>query len=230
MTRTFDDREFQRLSGDAHHLVEQAIELEHRLVSLVNLVERQIRPTPGARPRSPTDNRRAADADRQRLADPLPQIRQVCVAAREHRHFAERYLESIINPRMIAPSANEARGRILVVEDHEDTREMLTLALRGAGLEAIAATNGLEGLVAAHYVRPSVIIMDMDMPILDGIQATRLLKAAAATRDAPVIAHTAKPEFFQGPMSRLFARVLPKPAAPGEVVGSVEEFLKDGLP
>ena len=215
MPRTLDDHELQQLIGDAHHLVERAIEHERRFVALVNLVERQT----GAAPETP-----ASDGDRKRLDGLLPQIRRLCVDAREQRQFAERYLERLTRDPAVTAS-NDTRGRVLIVEDHEDTRELLTVALRGAGLETIAAGNGLEGLVAAHFLRPSVILMDVDMPVLDGIEATRLLKAGAATRDAHVIAHTAKPEFFHGPMTRLFDRVLTKPAAPGDLVASVASFL-----
>lgn len=63
------------------------------------------------------------------------------------------------------------------------------------------------------------------MPVLDGIEATRLLKAAPATRHVPVIAHTARPDVLEGPITRLFARVLAKPAGPDELIASVKAFL-----
>jgi len=65
------------------------------------------------------------------------------------------------------------------------------------------------------------------MPILDGIEATRLLKAGAATRHVPVIAHTAKPDVVEETSARPFAHVWPRPSLPSQLVASVRAFLGD---
>jgi CheY-like chemotaxis protein len=101
---------------------------------------------------------------------------------------------------------------------------MLARVLEQAGYQAITAANGLEGVLAAHCLRPSVVLMDVTMPVLDGIEATRLLKASAVTRSLNVIAHTAKADFHEAPFTRLFADVLPKPASPDAIVASVQRF------
>jgi hypothetical protein len=73
---------------------------------------------------------------------------------------------------------------VLVVDDYGDVRDLLARVLEGAGFLVRTAANGLEGLIAAYEMRPAVIVMDVSMPVLDGIEATRLIKAGEATRDA----------------------------------------------
>ena len=81
--------------------------------------------------------------------------------------------------------------KILVVEDNEMNRDMLTRRLARKGFEAIAAADGREGLALAHSAKPDIILMDMSLPVLDGWEATRQIKADPATRRIPVIALTA---------------------------------------
>jgi CheY-like chemotaxis protein len=81
--------------------------------------------------------------------------------------------------------------RLLLVEDHEEGREGLSRHLRRRGYEVLVAADGAQGLEAARSARPDLILMDMSLPILDGWEATRRLKADAATRPIPVIALTA---------------------------------------
>jgi two-component system cell cycle response regulator DivK len=81
--------------------------------------------------------------------------------------------------------------RILLVEDNEMNRDMLGRRLQRRGYEVIIATDGAEGLVKAQADAPDLILMDMSLPVLDGWEATRRLKAAPDTRVIPVIALTA---------------------------------------
>jgi CheY-like chemotaxis protein len=81
--------------------------------------------------------------------------------------------------------------RVLVVEDEEATRRCLCHLLEGFGYACAGASNGLQALELARTFRPQVIIMDLMMPVLDGYEATRRLKADAATRTIPVLALTA---------------------------------------
>jgi CheY-like chemotaxis protein len=78
-----------------------------------------------------------------------------------------------------------------VIEDNEMNRDMLTRRLARKGFEAIAAVDGREGIDSAHNARPDLILMDMSLPVLDGWEATRRIKADPETRDIPVIALTA---------------------------------------
>ena len=81
--------------------------------------------------------------------------------------------------------------KILYVEDNEDNIFMLKNRLTRAGHTVIVATDGAQGVAMASSERPDVILMDLSLPVLDGWQATREIKAAADTRHIPVIALTA---------------------------------------
>ena len=74
----------------------------------------------------------------------------------------------------------------------------------------------------AYEMRPTVIVMDVSMPVLDGIEATRLIKANEATRDVRVIAHTGNPPRDVGLAGTLFAAVLQKPTTPDVVLATVQ--------
>ncbi len=82
--------------------------------------------------------------------------------------------------------------RILYVEDNEDSIYMLSRRLKRKGYEIIVARDGAEGVAAARAERPALILMDLDLPVLDGWQATRRLKYDPETRGIPVIALSAQ--------------------------------------
>lgn len=81
--------------------------------------------------------------------------------------------------------------RILVVEDDEMNRDSLTRLLRRRGYEMLTACDGLEGVMVGQSEMPDLILMDMSLPVLDGWEATRRLKAAPKTQAIPIIALTA---------------------------------------
>jgi len=81
--------------------------------------------------------------------------------------------------------------RILLVEDNELNRDMLSRRLSHRGFQVILAGDGRQGVEAARREQPDVVLMDLSLPEMDGWQATRLLKADAATCTIPVIALTA---------------------------------------
>jgi two-component system, cell cycle response regulator DivK len=80
---------------------------------------------------------------------------------------------------------------LLIVEDNEMNRDMLSRRLQRRGYDVRVATDGAEGLAAAREVLPDLVLMDMSLPVMDGWEATRRLKAEEATRAIPVIALTA---------------------------------------
>jgi len=82
-------------------------------------------------------------------------------------------------------------SRILLVEDNELNREMLSRRLQRKGFEVLIAVDGLQGVDLAGQTRPDLVLMDMSLPGIDGWEATRRLKADAATAAIPVIALTA---------------------------------------
>ena len=81
--------------------------------------------------------------------------------------------------------------KVLLVEDNEMNRDMLSRRLVRNGYDVVIAVNGQEGLDMATGEKPDLILMDMSLPVLDGWEATRRLKADPATASIPVIALTA---------------------------------------
>jgi two-component system cell cycle response regulator DivK len=81
--------------------------------------------------------------------------------------------------------------RVLLVEDNEMNRDMLSRRLTRRGFEVIFAVDGQQGVDLARSERPDIILMDMSLPVLDGWEATRRVKADSATRSVPVIGLTA---------------------------------------
>ena len=81
--------------------------------------------------------------------------------------------------------------RLLLVEDNEESRDGLSRHLRRKGFEVLVAADGRQGLEAARSGAPDLVLMDMSLPVLDGWEATRQLKADPHTRHIPVIALTA---------------------------------------
>jgi CheY-like chemotaxis protein len=107
-------------------------------------------------------------------------------------------------------------GPVLVVDDAPDVRELLAYTLEGEGYRVLQAGDGHEALQVAASQDPEVIVMDMQMPVMDGIETTRRLKSEFRRKRIPVIAYTA----FAGdlPSRDLFDAVLPKPCSPEEVL------------
>ena len=80
---------------------------------------------------------------------------------------------------------------ILLVEDTQDNRAIAELILRDAGHTVLSVADGESGMAAAAALHPDLILMDLALPLVDGWEATRRLKADPATRDIPVVAFTA---------------------------------------
>jgi two-component system, cell cycle response regulator DivK len=82
-------------------------------------------------------------------------------------------------------------ARILLVEDNEMNRDMLSRRLERRGHELITAEDGAEAVARAQADRPDLILMDMSLPVMDGWTATRRLKEDTSTRAIPILALTA---------------------------------------
>ena len=82
-------------------------------------------------------------------------------------------------------------ARILIVEDNELNLDMLSRRLTRRKFEVLTAVDGMEGIKQAKTEKPDLILMDMSLPVLDGWEATRRLKANPETRHIPIIALTA---------------------------------------
>lgn len=81
--------------------------------------------------------------------------------------------------------------RILLVEDNEMTRDMLSERLERKGFQVYRAVDGLQGVEVAKGEKPDLILLDMSLPVMDGWQAARQLKANEETQPIPIIALTA---------------------------------------
>ena len=82
-------------------------------------------------------------------------------------------------------------AKILLVEDNEMNRDMLSRRLERRGHQMLIATDGAQGVAMAAADKPDLILMDMSLPVMDGWEATRQLKADAQTKGIPIIALTA---------------------------------------
>jgi two-component system cell cycle response regulator DivK len=117
--------------------------------------------------------------------------------------------------------------RILVVEDQEDNRQILRDLLGNAGYEMTEAENGQDGVAAATAQRPDLILMDIQLPVMDGYEATRRIKADPALKDIPIIAVTSYA--LSGDESKALAAgcdaYVTKPYSPRQLLAKVKEFL-----
>jgi CheY-like chemotaxis protein len=90
-------------------------------------------------------------------------------------------------------SRNPTGPRALIVEDHDDVREIFAAHMRAAGWVVEAVANGQEALFVAPAFAPDVVVMDVRMPVLGGLEATRRLKKDPRTRNVPVVVCSAHP-------------------------------------
>ena len=120
--------------------------------------------------------------------------------------------------------------RILVIEDHEDNRRILRDLLTSAGYEPIEAVTGEEGVVLAETHRPDLILMDIQLPGLDGYEATRRIKANPALRHIPVIAVTSYALSGDDVKAREAGcdAYVTKPFSPRALLAKVREYLSAG--
>jgi two-component system cell cycle response regulator DivK len=117
--------------------------------------------------------------------------------------------------------------RILVVEDTEDNRRILRDLLTRAGYELIEAVDGESGVAMATTHRPDLILMDIQLPVFDGYEATRRIRANPDTRAIPIIAVTSYA--LSGDESKVLAAgcdgYVAKPFSPRKILAMVQEFL-----
>ena len=117
--------------------------------------------------------------------------------------------------------------RILVVEDHEENRQILRDLLTHAGYEMLEALTGEDGVTAAARERPDLILMDIQLPGLDGYEATRRIKGEPALRHIPIIAVTSYA--LSGDDQKALAAgsdaYVTKPFSPRALLGKIREHL-----
>jgi len=116
---------------------------------------------------------------------------------------------------------------VLVVDDFQDNREMYAEFLAYQGFRVIQAANGVEALDQAFSNRPDIIIMDLSLPVMDGWEATRRLKADRRTNDIPVVALTghAMQGHSKGAIEAGCDSFVAKPCLPDQLVAEIRKML-----
>ena len=117
--------------------------------------------------------------------------------------------------------------KILVVEDTEDNRQILRDLLGMAGYTVVEAQNGAEGVAMAAEHKPDLILMDIQMPVMDGYEATRRIKAEPALKTIPIVAVTSYALSGDEEKAREAGcdAYIAKPYSPRQMLARVREIL-----
>jgi CheY-like chemotaxis protein len=125
-----------------------------------------------------------------------------------------------------------APEKILLVDDHKESLELLGDHLRSLGWEVIAASGGREALEKVRSFRPTLVVLDMEMPEINGFEVARSLREDPDYRDIPILAITAlsRPYDRQRCLAAGCNDFLSKPFAPQDLEEHLARFLTDRLP
>lgn len=122
------------------------------------------------------------------------------------------------------------RKRILIVEDQEDNRTIMRDLLSSVGFELIEAMDGEEGVRVAEREVPDLILMDIQLPVLDGFEATRRIKGNAALKNIPILAVTSYA--LSGDEAKARAAgcdgYVTKPFSPRQLLSKIQLHLAEG--
>ena len=134
-------------------------------------------------------------------------------------------------PHRAVETGERRRPRLLIVDDNDDTRDVVAWCMRAAGWLVQDVTNGADALAAAAMFEPDVIVMDLALPVIDGITATKRLKADPCTAHVPVVAFTAfLREHFADVYDVRFDDVVQKPCPPETLRERLEALVRRGEP
>jgi two-component system cell cycle response regulator DivK len=124
-------------------------------------------------------------------------------------------------------SKKNARPRVLLVDDYPDAREMYSEYLQFSGFDVVEAANGMEALQSAIDRSPDIILMDLSLPVMDGWEATRRLKADERTASIPVVALTghALAGISEGAKKAGCDAFVTKPCLPEDLVKEIRRIL-----
>lgn len=224
--------QFALIRDDVRRLAVRAADHELELAAVVRRAEAEVHHAEAARSLAlggaagSADEVRRLTGNVRRAIESTETVRRACVSAREQFVTTRQLLSRLDGDASAGPRTTPRGNTVLVVDDAEDVREMVAFVLRDAGFIVRTAVNGLDALLNAYEMQPAVIVMDMTMPVLDGVEATRLIKATKATRDARVIAYTANPSLADVLAQRLFVAVLPKPSTPDVLIAAVQNVAR----
>ena len=115
--------------------------------------------------------------------------------------------------------------KILVVEDHADSREMMCLVLQSYGYDVKEAADGQEATEVVKYWCPDLILMDVNMPKMDGLTAAAVIRETEGCHSTPIIAVTAFPDFAEQAKAAGFSNILKKPVEFSQLRSVVEANL-----
>src|ERR1044071_4741989 len=121
------------------------------------------------------------------------------------------------------------RPRVLLVDDYPDAREMYSEYLQFSGFDVVEAANGIEALQSALDRTPDIILMDLSLPVMDGWEATRRLKADERTASIPVVALTghALAGISEGAKRAGCDAFVTKPCLPEDLVKEIRKVLDE---
>jgi CheY-like chemotaxis protein len=121
------------------------------------------------------------------------------------------------------------QSTVLIAEDHDDVRNLIKMMVETLGHKVVEAADGYQALEAARKHHPDLILMDIAMPVMNGVIASKLIRETRACRDTPIIAVTAySSEYLYNADNVSFDKVLEKPVAMTDIEEVFEEFLAEG--
>jgi CheY-like chemotaxis protein len=116
--------------------------------------------------------------------------------------------------------------RILVVDDTPDVRQIHRRFLHGSGMEVFTAENGIQALNAVRYAAPDVVVTDVDMPVMDGLDLCRELRANVTTRDVVVVVVTGgAPDHTEAALDAGCDAILGKPCSRTLLLATIRRLL-----
>jgi two-component system, OmpR family, alkaline phosphatase synthesis response regulator PhoP len=119
---------------------------------------------------------------------------------------------------------------VLIVDDYPDALELLEVTLGLAGYRSVRATNGRDAVEAARAHRPDAIVMDVYLPLLDGIAAARQIREIDGLARVPIIGYTAQSCRQDDEVAAVFDHVVAKPCAPEVLIGLLADVLHKDCP
>jgi two-component system cell cycle response regulator DivK len=139
-----------------------------------------------------------------------------------------KYLHTAERRKAPTHQPNARRNRILIVEDNPVSLTLLKQLLKAHGYEVLGTPEGLQALDLAREEQPDLILMDIRLPDISGLEVTRLLKQDGRTKTIPIIAVTAlvSPEYERKGLESGCDAYIPKPITLGNFLRTIESFLK----
>jgi len=122
--------------------------------------------------------------------------------------------------------SHAAARSVLLVDDHDDTREGYATYLRWAGYTPSMAATGEEALAQAENVLPDVVVMDVHMPGMNGLDVVEALRSSAATRGIPIILLTGSDKALADASRTRDVKLLLKPVRPADLLAHIDRLLE----